>query len=764
MALRLLTFFCSFVACRGLWSLESAAGFAVQENVEQQCHDSDPKLDDKSLTHVMYTSDLNQVAGMMASVVSLIDSSSDASKLVVHIVIRPKLVPEFRCHFGVRPGCNTTLAEGGALVHLQVMPPEVMELSEPASPHLAQDRLGGVPETYARAYIHKIFPDGVVLYLDADVIVQKDVHRLRRNFADSGKTIGFIERSPRVNLSFYVFPDAVPVENRPDVAPLKRLLNMTEYNTGVVIINTGRWAAENRLDMFTRWLRVNKLNDYTLFSGHDQTALNLVFLNDEEQAYVVYDSIWNLEVDHQPEFDIDQLRQAAILHFNGNRKPWLGDRPGLELWKRHWDRFNSTFCYHSGVCGRCCAGAPVPHKHAESQSKPVEAMELPALLLVLGAIFVNFSQTRVFGKLTLFFGAKAAMNLYIKFVLSASVVSEERNLKGFPAAFAITGIQQLVAFFLFLSMQLTPYKYTPKKLEGWKDMAALSVFAFTFAAMLALNNFSLELAPLSVNLIIKACSPVPTLILQEALRRFTNDGPSEAQPLGVVLMLIGVLFAIMTILADLRPSSNADEQREQKMMSIGVFVSTLSLLTGSANHVVAGGMLGRKVKLNLLDLVFYMSVPVFLLLLPLVFFVRHPVAWLDADGGALRMTDWEVILEVARLSPSTVMLAFLSGPLALAYNMLQYHLIQSLSATFVAYTGNMSSAFTVVLSMLFGMESLPRDWRGVVVVVGCLGNIGAFAGFAAVRAKASSSATTASQVRAVEGVELGEMRATTSRA
>merc|ERR1712113_723506 len=80
-------------------------------------------------------------------------------------------------------------------------------------------------------------------------------------------------------------------------------------------------------------------------------------------------------------------------------------------------------------------------------------------------------------------------------------------------------------------------------------------------------------------------------------------------------------------------------------------------------------------------------------------------------------------------SPSTVGLAALSGALSLAYNTLQYGIVQCLSATHVAFAGNFNKALTIPLALLVGLEHLPAGKWGWIMLLACFGSIGAFAAY-----------------------------------
>jgi len=166
---------------------------------------------------------------------------------------------------------------------------------------------------------------------------------------------------------------------------------------------------------------------------------------------------------------------------------------------------------------------------------------------------------------------------------------------------------------------------------------------------------------------------------------------------------------------------------ESKNLLFGVIVCVISLFSGSINLALAG-VLGTSIKLNSLDTTVYNAIPATILLLGPIFLYPHPVNW--PDHGP--MTDWSIFNIVLEKSPGTVGLAALSGALSLAYNTLQYGIVQMLTATHVAFAGNFNKAVTIPLALLVGLETLPPGKWGMIMLFACFGSIGAFAVYNAV--------------------------------
>merc|ERR1740138_1301070 len=295
----------------------------------------------------------------------------------------------------------------------------------------------------------------------------------------------------------------------------------------------------------------------------------------------------------------------------------------------------------------------------------------------------------------------------MKEVLSNKAISEGK--RGFPAAFAVTGLQQLTGFVLMMAWmcvsRFTPYPYVPKKLSSRVDYIAVLLFSAAFTANIALNNYSMALIPISVNLIIRSCFPLPTFLAQKLVSWCTREGRAKDSSLvELALMLCGVLCACVAVVAKTRSSGTVAS--ESRNLTWGVTVCVISCFAGSTNLVLAG-MMGTSLKLNEFDTVIYTALPAVALLVPAMS-LPHSVHWEDCGS----MADWDIVWEVWDSNPSVFYLAGLSGVFALAFNLLKYGIVQRLSATHTAFAGNFNKAFTIVLAMVQGLEPFPSDGWG----------------------------------------------------
>merc|ERR1740122_133949 len=136
------------------------------------------------------------------------------------------------------------------------------------------------------------------------------------------------------------------------------------------------------------------------------------------------------------------------------------------------------------------------------------------------------------GKLVLYFGAQSFMNIFMGWVMGTHVTVPKgttledgqimkHDLTGCPAGFALTAMQQMVSFVVFMiyfgAVYFTPYRYTPKKLNTLFEVFCVIIFGCVFALNIALNNFSLGYISIAVNLIIRSCLPLSTFVSQQGL-------------------------------------------------------------------------------------------------------------------------------------------------------------------------------------------------------------------------------------------------------
>ncbi|KAL7169430.1 hypothetical protein ACSBR2_034468 [Camellia fascicularis] len=187
----------------------------------------------------------------------------------------------------------------------------------------------GVRTEYLSVFSHshyllpKIFPTFKrVVVLDDDIVVQRDLSALW-SLDMEGKVNGAVQFCA-VRLG-----------------QLKSLLggNISDRNScawmsGLNIIDLTRWREQNLTETFQRLVQEQLNRGEELNKAATMRASLLAF-----QGLVhALDDTWMLSgLGHDYGLDIEAINKAAVLHFNGNMKPWI--ELGIPKYKRYWKKF-----------------------------------------------------------------------------------------------------------------------------------------------------------------------------------------------------------------------------------------------------------------------------------------------------------------------------------------------------------------------------------------------------------------------------------------
>jgi hypothetical protein len=328
--------------------------------------------------------------------------------------------------------------------------------------------------------------------------------------------------------------------------------------------------------------------------------------------------------------------------------------------------------------------------------KLVKELGISGICIVGGGIMASlkkFPQLVTPGLLLVFFGAQTGMNMYMKAVFSSCVVldldpsstecaavdeGEPCQWIGFQASFFVTGLQQACGFFIFWLFYL-PLKALGlnklgdkeieiKKLTSRMEVIAVLCFAASFTMNIALNNMSMALIPLTLNLIIRSCLPLSTFAAQWLLAKYTTGQGKPCKAIEISLMLLGALAMCVSVWAKVAAEAAGESSAkkgsgESGKTLIGVVYCVISLFSGSVNLALAG-ILKTSVKLDAFNAVVYNSIPAAIILLPFVFFLQHPVKhWPGVDV----QNDAWIVGQVWENSKSTFMFGASSAIASLVY-------------------------------------------------------------------------------------------------
>lgn len=371
---------------------------------------------------------------------------------------------------------------------------------------------------------------------------------------------------------------------------------------------------------------------------------------------------------------------------------------------------------------------PFPKPHVDSpeqeRNRLLSEVAIPVSAFLFGQLMLLLGQNTA-AMLAIYFGGQSGFSLYMKLVLSGEMVSRKLGLRGMPAAFLITAVQQVVAFgsmaLAMVVLYFTRWRYIPRRLSSFKEIGFVLAFSAAVAVNIGLNNFSMALLPVSLNLVIRSCIPLVTLLLQTLARQVWSATPaSGARFSDVILMAMGVACAAIAAFAE---SESKHPSGESRYLVLGVVMCVLSDFAAAATLILAAAF-GKVLDppLTPLDTIFYMGLPCAMILLPASFLVHHPVSW----HGFGPMTDWQVFEKVMEISPLMWLSVIVSGLISGGYNFIQYTVVQRLSAGHAAFAGNFNKAATISLSLWFGLEFLPGGIWSLVMLLGIAGSILSF--------------------------------------
>lgn len=318
-----------------------------------------------------------------------------------------------------------------------------------------------------------------------------------------------------------------------------------------------------------------------------------------------------------------------------------------------------------------------------------------------------------------YFSLQSGMSFYMKWLLSKVKIASD--LVGVPASFLVTTSQQLVGFSLFLVFILGSYligrPYKPKALKNTTEVLLVLALSLSFTLNIGLNLLSLSLVPLSLTMIIRGCSPLSTALTSTLIGKKSDISAGEWG-----CMMFGVMCASAVVMAQ----SGGLSGNASFAFFFGVAISVSSLFSASLDFVFKG-ILGANVKLNALDTICYMALPVAVFTSFFGAIVCKPVPPTWAAMFTPRMTDFTVFQKLWEINPLAFKWVMLSGGVAFIYNVFVTFMVVKLSPTTTAFAGNFNKAATILLSLLVFEGNLPAGWRGAVILTAIGGNIASFA-------------------------------------
>ncbi|KAL0443082.1 UNVERIFIED_CONTAM: putative galacturonosyltransferase 4 [Sesamum latifolium] len=180
---------------------------------------------------------------------------------------------------------------------------------------------------HLRFYLPEIFPKlDKILFLDDDIVVQRDLTGLW-SLDLRGKVIGVVETCRE---SFHRFDRYLNFSNP---------LISENFNPracgwafGMNIFDLDEWRKQNITEVYHKWQNLN--HDRLLWKLGTLPPGLITFWN---RTYTLGKSWHVLGLGYDPNVPQKDIEQAAVIHYNGNLKPWL--EIGIPKFRNYWAKF-----------------------------------------------------------------------------------------------------------------------------------------------------------------------------------------------------------------------------------------------------------------------------------------------------------------------------------------------------------------------------------------------------------------------------------------
>ncbi|XP_073098458.1 probable galacturonosyltransferase 4 isoform X3 [Elaeis guineensis] len=180
---------------------------------------------------------------------------------------------------------------------------------------------------HLRFYLPEMFPKlNKVVFLDDDIVVQKDLTGLW-TINLKGKVNGAVETCRE---SFHRFDRYLNFSN-PLIA--KNFdPHACGWAYGMNVFDLAEWRKQNITELYHSWQKLN--HDRLLWKLGTLPPGLITFWN----RTFPLDRSWHvLGLGYDPHVVQKEIEQAAVIHYNGNMKPWL--EIGMPKYRNHWSKY-----------------------------------------------------------------------------------------------------------------------------------------------------------------------------------------------------------------------------------------------------------------------------------------------------------------------------------------------------------------------------------------------------------------------------------------
>ncbi|XP_062111195.1 probable galacturonosyltransferase-like 3 [Humulus lupulus] len=258
-----------------------------------------------SLIHIAMTLDVTYLRGSVAGVFSVLQHASCPENIVFHFIATHRRAELRRVIAATFPYLS---------FHLYHFDTNLVRGKISYSIRRALDQ----PLNYARIYVADLLPAGVrrIIYFDSDLIVVDDVAKLWS--INLGRHVVGAPEYCHANFTNYF---TQKFWSNPVFTASFRGRKPCYFNTGVMVIDLGRWREGKYTEKVEHWMRVQKR--YRIYELGSLPPFLLVFAGDVERVEHRWnqhglggDNLVGLCRDLHP-------GQVSLLHWSGKGKPWL---------------------------------------------------------------------------------------------------------------------------------------------------------------------------------------------------------------------------------------------------------------------------------------------------------------------------------------------------------------------------------------------------------------------------------------------------------
>ncbi|KAK7396407.1 hypothetical protein VNO78_17398 [Psophocarpus tetragonolobus] len=289
---------------------------------EDQKLPNENKIHDPKLHHYAVFSD--NVLACAVVVNSTVSNAKKQEKLVFHVVTNSLNLPAIWMWFLLNP-------PGKATVHIQSIENfEWFPKYNTFNNHNSSDPRYTSELNYLRFYLPDIFPTlNKILLFDHDVVVQQDLGGLW-NANIKGKVIAAVSTCQEGETSFHRMDMFI---NFSDPFIAKRFdVNACTWAFGMNLFDLQQWRRHNLTALYHRYLQMG--SNRPLWNVGSLPLGWLTFYN----KTMMLERRWHiLGLGYDSRVDRNEIEQAAVIHFDGIRKPWLDIAMGR--YRSYWTKY-----------------------------------------------------------------------------------------------------------------------------------------------------------------------------------------------------------------------------------------------------------------------------------------------------------------------------------------------------------------------------------------------------------------------------------------